>query len=195
MNPRQLLNAIRLRAYAMVFASEGKVTFEAAKRAASKQIISEQRAKKRVSVQQVSSNNDVTVSSARKVMLARLAGIAQRLKLTAGLETESTPTPPQIRKHTLDPEGLGAGRKGPKSGPKRPDEEEPKPAPINKQSEPEQPPAEPVFIFGTTSTSERIPDSEYAPRFHDYVTDNWRRSIATNERIAREKAERSKWIG
>jgi hypothetical protein len=183
--PREMLARIRMLAYAAVFASEGKVSFEQAKREATKQVTSEER--KRALQHSPPTNDGISISNARAALLARLNAIGQRLRATAGLETESTPPPPTIRKHTLDPV---AARNGPKNGPKGA-------APINKQSEPEQPPASPVLLFGASATVERIPDNEYAPslRWGDTATDNWRKSIELNERIQREKEQRSRWIG
>jgi hypothetical protein len=194
MTPRELLSRIRLRAYAMVFASGGDgITFEQAKRAASKQIISEERAKKRsAKIQQSSSNNDgVTVSNARATLLARLNAIASRLKATAGLE-ESAPSTPTIRKHTLDPAGTR-----PRVPPNASTTENSVVPIPNKQPEPEQPPAEPVFVYGTSASVERIDDREFANslRWGDTATDNWRKSIVRNAAIQREKEQRSRWIG
>jgi hypothetical protein len=199
MTPRELLNAIRYRAYAMVFASGGKVSFEAAKKAATREVTSEERARKRVALSSATTHDGITVRNAKATLLAKLAEISKRLKATAGLEA-SAPTP-QIRKHTLDPllsKSRGDGTSGELargSTPSAPNDLIPRTQGIINKPEPDTPPTEPVFIFGTTSTSERIPDSEYAPRFHDYVTDNWRKSIELNERIQREKQERSKWVG
>jgi hypothetical protein len=189
MNPRQLLNAIRMRAYALTFASEGKVTFEQAKREATKEITAQERQRKRALQHSPLTNDGISISNARAALLARLAAIGARLKATAGLETESTPPPPQIRKHTLDPVNLFPRNKLPAS------EQGSLSAPD--KLEPEQPPATPVYIFGTFSTSERIPDSEFANslRWGDTATDNWRKSIELNERIQREKEQRSRWIG
>jgi hypothetical protein len=188
MTPRELLARIRMRAYALTFAGEGRVSFEAAKKQATKEITSAERAKKRALQHSPPTSDGITVSGARAALLAKLNAIGQRLKATAGLETESTPPPPQIRKHTLDPV---ATRASPTS------KDVPDVPPINKQPEPEQPPASPVLVFGTSATVERIDDREFANslRWGDTATDNWRKSIELNERIQREKEQRSRWIG
>jgi hypothetical protein len=185
MNPRQLLNAIRMRAYALTFAAEGKITFEQAKRLATKEITAQERQRKRALQHSPPTNDGITVSGARAALLAKLNAIGQRLKATAGLEEQSTPPPPQIRKHVLDPlsnsiEGT-RGRVPPSASTT---ENSVVPIP-NKQPEPEQPPASPVLVFGASATVEHIPDSEFANslRWGDTATDNWRKSIELNERI------------
>jgi hypothetical protein len=187
--PRELLNAIRYRAYAMVFASGGKVSFEAAKRAATKQVTSEERARKRIALSSATTPDGITVRNAKATLLAKLAEISKRLKATAGLEQRDRDVP-VIRKHTLDPEALNPRFKAPASeqGTLSMIDKAPLPAP------------EPQLIGGVfvnTPTAERIDPREFANslRWADTATDNWRRSIELNERIAREKAERSKWIG
>jgi hypothetical protein len=190
--PRELLNAIRYRAYAMVFASGGKVSFEAAKKAATREITSEERARKRVALSSATTSDGITVRNAKATLLAKLAEISKRLKATAGLEASARSTP-RIRKHTFDPAGTRP-RVPPNASPTR------KGVGDVKQSEPEQPNAEPQLIggvFATTPTATRIDDSEFAPslRWGDTATDNWRKSIELNERINRERQERSKWVG
>jgi hypothetical protein len=172
----------------MVFVSEGKVSFEAAKRQATKEITAQERAKKRALQHSPPANDGISISNARAALLTRLNAIGARLRATAGLETQSTPTP-QIRKHVLDPESLYPRNKLPAS------EQGSLPAPD--KLEPEQPPASPVLVYGTSATVERIPDSEFANslRWGDTATDNWRKSIELNERIQREKEQRSRWIG
>jgi hypothetical protein len=190
MTPRELLNAIRQRAYALTFASEGNLSFEQAKRQAAQEVAAQERQRKRsLAVQQSSAapTDRVSVSNAKQALLAKLSDIGSRLKATAGLQDTPAPSP-QIRKHTEDPETF------PTTG------NVPAPAAPNlgrdaPNLEPEQPPTSPVLIFGTVSNSERIPDSEYAPRFYDHVTDNWRKSIEHNQQIQREKQQRSRFIG
>jgi hypothetical protein len=192
MTPREMLAAIRVRAMAMVFASDGNLSYEAAKRLVAKDVAAEQRARKR-SVQHSPRTSDVVpVSNARATMLAKLRDIGSRLRATAGLEDTPSPSP-QIRKHTQDPEatGIPGGSAAPAASPP----ERGASAEAPPQAEPEQPTTSPVLIFGTVSNSERIPDSEYAPRFYDHVTDNWRKSIEHNQQIQREKQQRSRFIG
>jgi hypothetical protein len=169
---------------AMVFVSEGKISFEAAKRLAAKEIADRERQRKRALQGSPPSSDGVTVRGARAALLAKLNAIGERLRATAGVE-ERRPTP-QIRAHTLDPEGFSRIRENPLA-----------PSAPNKQPEPDRPVAEPVFVFGATSTSERIDDREFANslRWGNTATDNWRKSIERNARIAREKEQRSRWIG
>jgi hypothetical protein len=188
--PRELLNAIKLRAYALTFASEGKVSFAQAKRQAAQEVAKQERDKRSLAVQQSSTaapSDGITVSNARRALLARLSEIGSRLKATAGLQ--DTPSPkPQIRKHVQDPESF-----------RRDAGNVPAPAAPNfravRKLEPEQPPTSPVLVYVTNSTAVRIDDREYAPRFHDHVTDNWRKSIEQNAQIQREKQQRSRYIG
>jgi hypothetical protein len=153
---------------------------------AAREIAAERRAKERSALQfaAAGTTEGITVANARQWLLDKLAGMAERLKATANIEV-SAPPPPQIRKHVLDPAGLSVADKSPAPS-----------APTN--NEPEQPATEPIIgIYGTVSTAERIDDREFANslRWGDRALEGWRRSLATNERIAREKAERSRWIG
>jgi hypothetical protein len=49
----------------------------------------------------------------------------------------------------------------------------------------------PIGIFGNASPSGAtlLGDEQFAPRFHDRTTHNWRMSISENERIERERRE------
>jgi hypothetical protein len=178
MTPRELLNAIRLRAYALTFASEGKVSFEAAKKQATREITSEERQRKRALQHSPIAGDAVTVSTARATLLAKLAGIAERLKATAYIE-QSAPSPPTIRKRT-------------RASPTPKEVGDVPSAPIN--NEPEPLTGQIIGIFGAPSTSERIDDREFAPslRWGDTATDNWRRSIERNKQIQRRDG---RWIG
>jgi hypothetical protein len=187
MTPRELLNAIKLRAYALTFASEGKVSFAQAKRQAAQEVAKQERDKRSLAVQQSSTAapTEITVSNARRALLARLSEIGSRLKATAGLE--DTPSPkPQIRKHVLD---LGIERSTTKS---------PAPSVAPQEPEPEQPPTHQVvgIIYGTgVATTQRIPDEQFHTSVQSPVTQAWHASIRRNEAIAREKQQRSRWIG
>jgi hypothetical protein len=174
----------------MVFASGGKVSFEAAKRAATKEITSEERQRKRVALQSAATSDGITVRNAKATLLAKLAEISKRLKATAGLEA-SAPSPPRIRKHTLDPKGLSEFPDNPPASEQRNLE----PGSKSPAIEPE--PQLIGGVFVNTPTAERIDPREFANslRWGDTATDNWRKSIELNERIQREKQERSKWIG
>jgi hypothetical protein len=187
--PREMLDRIRLRAWAVVIGSGGEVTFAEAQRAAAQEIAREERQRKRASdaAPMRALPSEVTPSNARAWLTNKLAEIAARLAASAHL-TEQTP-PPVRKPHASDRGHVSRADKFPVAAPPI--------APISKQ-DPEPEPTPQIIggvIFGTTSTAQRIPDSEYAPRFHDHVTENWRASIERNERIAREKQQRSRWIG
>jgi hypothetical protein len=184
---RELLDAVKLRAWSLVIGSRGEISFAEASRAAAQEIAAQERARKRSLASQSSaaaqpSMEGVTPSNARKWLYARLSEIASRLKASASLDE-----PPPIRKHTQD-EIASTSMKHEVAAP-----------PVAPKPEPEQPVADQIIggvVFGTT-TAQRIDPSEFAPslRWGDRATDNWRRSIETNERIAKEKAQRSRWIG
>jgi hypothetical protein len=44
-----------------------------------------------------------------------------------------------------------------------------------------------VYGNATPSGAQLLGDEEYAPRFHDRVTHNWRRSLSENARIEEER--------
>jgi hypothetical protein len=188
MTPREILKAVRFKTWALVIHSGGKISYLDASRAAAKQVAAEQRARKRALQGSPPTSDGITVRNARATLLAKLAEISKRLKATAGLEgPHSRLSGPRIRKHVLDPVGLVAATKPPAligTVSETPPITEPEPQLIG-------------GVFVNTPTAERIPDSEYAPslRWGDTATDNWRKSIELNERIQREKQERSKWIG
>jgi hypothetical protein len=155
-----------------VFAGDGKLTFEAAKRQAAQEIAAQERQRKRsAAVQHRSSNSveGVTVSNARRALFARLSEIGSRLKATAGLQDTPAPSP-QFKKYTQDLSVFPRGNT-----------DAPAPsalanADLPTKPEPDQPPTHQVIgVYGTTSKSiELIPDSEY--RHNDLTTQNWRRS-------------------
>jgi hypothetical protein len=185
--PRELLDRIKVRTWVLVIAGGGDISWAEAQRAAASEVRAQERARKRSAAVQSSaaapSMEGVTPANARQWLTNKLAEIAERLK--AAVDIVDTPSP-QVRKHVDDPEGTR--RRLP-----------PAPAPVAKQAEPD-PPEHQVIggIYGTTTaTAERIDPSEYANslRWGDRATDNWRRSIETNERIAREKQMRSRYIG
>jgi hypothetical protein len=63
---------------------------------------------------------------------------------------------------------------------------------VRKAAQPE-PDAYPIGIFGSASPSgaQLLGDKQFAPRFHDRTTHNWRRSISENARIEEER--RAHW--
>jgi hypothetical protein len=183
---RELLNAIKLRAWSLVIASNGDIDYRTAERAAAQEIQAQERAKKRNAALQscaaAPSLEGVTVSNARKFLYDRLAEIASRLALSAHLVDE----PPQIRKHTQDPEGYlqDCGRSPPRGGDPPTSYAKPEPEPPADQ-------ASPVLIFGTTTaTSELIPDTSFHRSVQSPTTQNWRKSIEDAEKRAR-----SRWVG
>jgi hypothetical protein len=111
-----------------------------------------------------------------------MAVLAERIKASAGIATP-TPAPPEIRKHTDDPEGsLDAASKLPAPS-----------APIT------EPPADQLIgiIANRSSTYELIDDREFHTSVQSPVTQAWHRSIELNERIAaeREQRKRERMIG
>jgi hypothetical protein len=163
--------AIWLRLASAAERDDGEMISHAeATRLAAKQVADE-RKRTKAALQQHSTTTEITVSNARQVFLARLAALAANMKATAGI-VPSTPSDPTIRKHTDDV---------------------PSERITKAQSEPE-PPADQVIgiVSNVTSTYELIPSSEYhtSIRCFDRATDNWRRSIEHNERVAAEREQR-----
>jgi hypothetical protein len=186
LNLRDLAHEIKRRAtwlrLASAIPSQGDEVIDqaTAQLIAAQQIGAEQRAKKRSGLlQQQASSTEISVANARRVFLARLAALSERIKASSGI-VPPTPAPPEIRKHTDDDAAPAAP-----------------PAPINKQPEPEIDQVVGV-ITGRSSSFELIPQSEFHTSMFDRTTDNWRRSIQRNERIAAEremKRRESRWVG
>jgi hypothetical protein len=177
MTPRQLLNAIRLKAIAAVIASDGDISYAEAKREATKQIAAENKNTDTRPAAQTPTN--VSVHNARQVMMARLADVGRRISAVAGIEARASALAvPVIRKvpHTSDPESNSTVA----------------PLPNNKQ--PDEPPEHQIVggIFSGTSTATLIDDREFHTSLHDLTTQNWRRSLLENERRAKAAG---KWIG
>jgi hypothetical protein len=179
---RELLNKVKLRAWALVIASNGEIDYREAEKAAARSIRDEERQRKRNAAAQSCaaaqpSMEGVTVSNARKFLYDRLAEIASRLKASVHIAEQP---PPQFKKHTLDEIASPSLKEAA--------------APPIKQSEPEpSPPPDQLIggmIFGTISTSERIDDREFHTSVQSPTTQNWRKSIE-----AAEKRTRTRWIG
>jgi hypothetical protein len=180
---RELLEQIKLRAWALVIQSNGDIDYRTAERAAAKEVAEQERQRKRsLAVQSCTapSPEGVTVSNARKFLYDRLAEIASRLALSAHLVDEPTP---EIRKHVEDPQGTNPDVPAPS-------------VTLPPSREPEEPPPDQItggFIFGTVSTHERIPDEQFHTSVRSPTTEAWRRSIEHNERA--EARKRGRFIG
>jgi hypothetical protein len=181
--PRELLDKVKLRAWALVIASNGDIDYRDAERAAAKEVAAAERERKRRSVgasaAAAPSLEGVTPSNARKWLYDKLAEIALRLKAHI---VEDEP-PPVIRKHTQDEIASPSSKDEPAAAPIPPSKQEPEP-PVDQLIG--------GFAFGA-STSERIPDEQYHTSVQSPVTQSWRQSIEANERRA--EARKRGWIG
>jgi hypothetical protein len=174
--PRELLRLVRVRAWEVFLANKGEITFEASQRLAAKQIVAEHKARPRRPTAQhaATANSDITVKNARQVLLAQLRALAERLR------NPLAPSAPPVAS-----ERLVATTKRPVNITQQP-EQQPEPTPTP-------PAASPVFI-GNNGSAVLIPDSEFEPRWRaqSLATENWRKSIATNEIISRRNG---RWVG
>jgi hypothetical protein len=175
MTPRELLRAVRQRAWLLFLAGRGEVTFEAAQRLAAKEIVAEHKAKPRrptVTRHAAGASDAITVKNARQVLLSQLRTLAERMR---------HPMAPSAQPVASD--GLNVAFKPPPA------------VNITKQPEPEPTPAPATAIgvfAGHGSTAELLPDDFPASAsWADEPLRNWRRSIETNERITK----RDRWIG
>jgi hypothetical protein len=176
--PRELLDKVKLRAWALVIASNGDIDYRDAERAAAKEIAAQERERKRSSVAAIAATapslEGVTPSTARAWLYDKLAEIALRLKAHVDVDER----PPQFKKHTQDPE---VSRCRDTVAP-----------PVAPKPEPEPPPADQLvggFAFGA-ATSERIDDREYHTSVQSPVTQTWRKSIEEAE-----KRRSTRWVG
>ena len=181
MTPRELMQAIRFRTWQLIIASGGEIDYATAERAAAKELAAQLRARKRsVTLQPATPATEaITVANAREVLLSRLAGIAARLRASAEFEQRAAP---RVRKKTRSATPHTAPSPVPSS-----------PRKVNEQSDLQPEPVIGVFTGRSFSTALRIDDSDFPCSLQSGPTQNWKQSIADNERRARER--RARWIG
>jgi hypothetical protein len=143
------------------------VTLEQATRDAGRELAQERKRKPLVS-------HDRTAAPGRSA-----GGIRAELmrKLFDGLNRlREAPAKPQLVPHVLDRDSVAA------------------PPVVVTKTEQIDPPANQIIgvFVGNASGAELIDQADLPPRYFDRVTDNWRRSIERNERIARQNG---RWIG
>jgi hypothetical protein len=174
------MQAVRFRAWQLVIGSEGEISYAEAERAAAKELAAQLRPRKRRGTlhQAAPATEGITIHNAREVLLSRLAGTAARLRASAEFEQRAAP---RVRKKTGSITVHSAAPPVP-----HPNKE-------NRQTEPQPEPVIGVFTGRSVTTALRIDDSDFPPLLHSVPTQNWRQSIADNERRARER--RSRWIG
>jgi hypothetical protein len=152
--------------------SDGEIDFDQAERAAAQEIIAEERRKPYSAHPYVApGERGITVKNARQVFIARVNAVAARLRnpviptkasAEAGGGLSATPKPRVV------PRPLSHRK-------------------ITKQQvEPSPPPTNQVLIYdGNGSSPQRIADEEFHSSLQSPVTQNWRKSIERNERLAR----------
>jgi hypothetical protein len=177
MTPRELLRAVRQRAWLLFLAGKGEVTFESAERQAAKEIVAEHKAQPRRPTAQhaATANSDITVQNARSVLLAQLRTLGDRLR------NPLAPSAPPVASGSFE-----ATSKLPPAVKTTKQQPEPEPTPTP-------PAANPVFV-GNSSSAVLIPDAEFEPRWRaqSFATDNWHESIRRNEIINRQNG---RWVG
>jgi hypothetical protein len=178
MTPRELLRAVRQRAWLLFLAGKGEVTFESAERQAAREIVAEHKARPRtaaVTRHAAGAADGITVKNARQVLLAQLRTLGERLRNPIARPPAPTTNTPPTLPHTADPIVPTT------------------PAPVA-------PPDQPLVAIGvfvgsnSGSTAELIDDAEFEPRWQcqSRATDNWRHSIEVNARISQRNG---RWIG
>ena len=182
MTPRAFLSAVRLRAWALMIGTGGDLDYADAERIATREVAAQARRERAVTPRPPVSppSGEITVHNAKAVFAARLEAISKRLRNplvrppAASTHRESSDAPPIAPR-------LAPSASRPK-------------VTINKRPQPEPPANQIVGVFvGAAGTAELIGDEEFHPVLHDRATQNWRQSIADNERRARERQAR--WIG
>jgi hypothetical protein len=182
--PTQFLDAVRLRTaklLTLAAITDKPVDFDSAERTAARQVAAEQRAK-RPTAALATSTWDGSAETAGDELLRRILAIGSRLRESARLgldklaDRKSSATAPR--------EAITSYRVQPRISRR---------SSLLETNKPPQPDSETVGVFvGNTSSAQLIPDSEFHTSFHDQTTQNYRRSIAENERIERER--RAAWL-
>jgi hypothetical protein len=172
-----IVSAIRSRATVLRLISGFTLGRVEAEQRAAKELASERRASAKPSTASVSPTAEPTSANARQLLIARIDAVAQRLKdaprRRARLRQSDMPT---VLPHVLDPIS-------------------PQPAPVAAAPELNVAVAVGVFVGQGSGTRELIDDSEFhtSVSFGDRATNNWRRSIAENERI--QQRRRGLYVG
>jgi hypothetical protein len=165
---RELLQQVRMRAWALYLSSKGDVSFSEAERRAAREIAAEQRRKPNpLSTQRTpaSSGQGITVANARQHLIDLVTRVGERMRRSPVTRSDAPSNPPRVVPRPLTHAVSGTVERTPKAEPA------PEPAPIG-------------IYGGNAATAELIPDSEYHTSCHDLSTVNWRESIARNSRIA-----------
>jgi hypothetical protein len=178
MLPDAVRQAILVRSLWML-ASNPRLSREDARAQAAAEIAEEQRAQARYERRPTPAARP---RDARDTLIARVLAVASRL---AASRSASPPSPPDHRAVRLEraaaptpPPSASTSRPRRSLGQRLASAFEPKPGP----PEPEHP-----VYRAENSNAVLISDAEYAPRFRDGPTRNYRRSIEANERLYAEK--------
>ena len=172
-----ILNRIRNRAMTLMLLTpvgrDGQGLSRAeAERIAARELAEQQRASKPSTPPPPT--DQITVSNAKRIFIARVEALAARLKATPARRNRLPRTPaPTVLPHTLDPIASSPA---------------PAAAPANE--------LQIIGVFaGRITSAELIDDSEFhtSVSFGDRATNNWRASIERNQRMAQRR--RGLWVG
>jgi hypothetical protein len=167
MTPRQFLMAVTRRTIELLIATDGNIDYAEAQRRAAQEVAAAERARQESVTSPPSVNNNAG-GGAKARLLAALGAIAARSAMRGasvaegamgGGERRNWETPAPVRKIT---------------------------APLAPGTAEQEPAADtPLIYAGNSPTGAKlIPDEEF-PKLYHIPTQNWRRTIAENERRAR----------